>query len=97
LRHARRDLTVFLAYGGVGGLGANNFGFDDEIVGAAQHDQMFDIVATNNHQLSLAVEIESVDQPQARLPPAGLSGHPQPPGRKYSINQEEKDKGDDSR
>ena len=46
--------------------------FKQNIVRAADHDQMFDIVAPNEHELSLPVETEGVDKAQSRLsgPPA---------------------------
>ncbi len=54
-------------------LRANDFGFDDEIVRAADHQQMFDIVAPNDHELAMPVEIEGVDdaKPRHARPAAG--------------------------
>jgi hypothetical protein len=78
-----------------GGLASDNLGLNDQIVGPAQHDQMFDIVATNDHQLSLAIEVKGVHEAQSGLTPTDLTGHAQPPCEYEPINERKDKNGDD--
>ena len=48
-------------------LGANDLRFDDDVVGAADHQEMLDIVAPHENELALSVEREGVDQAEPRL------------------------------
>ena len=41
--------------------------FEQDVVRAADHDQMLDIVAADENELPLTVEAEGVDQPEPRL------------------------------
>jgi hypothetical protein len=50
------------------GLGTRNFGFDHKIVRAANHEEMLNVVAPDDHKLALAVHIEDIDDPEPRLP-----------------------------
>jgi hypothetical protein len=43
-------------------------GFDHKIVGAADHEQMFDVVAPDNNELALTVEVESINNCEADRP-----------------------------
>jgi hypothetical protein len=84
-------LALFVAHRHKSGLAADDFGLNDQIVRPAQHDQMFDIIAANDHQLPLAIELKGVDQTEPGLAAPYLSGHPQPPRKDEPIN-ERKDK-----
>ena len=54
---------------GLAGRGerAIDLGFDQNVVRTADHDQMLDVVAPDQHKLPLSVEAESVDETQSRL------------------------------
>jgi hypothetical protein len=41
--------------------------FDEHVVGPANHHEMFDIVAADEHQLTLSIEAEGVDESKPRL------------------------------
>lgn len=41
--------------------------FDQDVIGAADHHQMLDIVPPNEHQLALPVQAEGVHQPEPGL------------------------------
>jgi hypothetical protein len=58
---------------------AQNVGFDHDVRDTADHDQVFDIVAPDQDELTLAVEIVDVDDAEARLASAtaALPSHPQ--------------------
>jgi hypothetical protein len=47
--------------------GAINLRLNQNVVRAADHDKMFNIVAPDKHQLPLTVEAECIDQPEPRL------------------------------
>lgn|GEM_PF-4873519 len=59
---------------------AHDVAFDDEVVGAAQHDQMLDIVAPQQDELALSIEIVDIDDAEPRLSPATaiLAGQGEP-------------------
>src|SRR5580693_1220133 len=59
-------------------LGADNFRFDHEVVGSPDHQQMFDIVASNNNELALPVEVEGLDGPKPRRPGPSITWQPKP-------------------
>jgi hypothetical protein len=59
----RRRLATLDAHG----LHAHDLPFDQQVIRPADHDQMLDIVAAHQHELAMAVEIESVDDSEARL------------------------------
>ncbi|MGA9214586.1 MAG: hypothetical protein WBZ54_04810, partial [Methylocella sp.] len=42
------------------------------------HQQMFDIVASNNNELALPVEVESIDGPKPRQPGPSITWQPKP-------------------
>ena len=69
--------------------------FDQNVVRAADHDQMLDIVAPDEDQLPLAVEAERVDEAKPRL--AGPSArNAQPMGERQSINDRQDDERGDA-
>jgi hypothetical protein len=49
------------------GKGAVDLRFEQNVVRAADHDQMLDVVATDKNKLPLAIEAEGVDQPKSGL------------------------------
>jgi hypothetical protein len=55
------------------GFGPDDLRLDEYVVRAADHDEMFDIVAPDYDELALAVEIEGIDDAEPHLPraPAG--------------------------
>jgi hypothetical protein len=59
---------------------ADDVALDDEIVGSTQHHQMFDIVAPQEDELPLPVEIVDIDDAEPRLSPAAaiLAGQIEP-------------------
>jgi hypothetical protein len=59
--------------------------FNENVVGPADHDQMFNIIAANEHQLPLAVEAEGVNEAEPRLagPPAWNT---QPVGERQPVD-----------
>jgi hypothetical protein len=59
-------------------LGTNDLRFDDEVVGTTDHQQMFNIVASNNNKLALPVEVEGIDGPKPRLPGPSVARQPEP-------------------
>jgi hypothetical protein len=88
-------LAFFVTHRCKSWLAPDDFSLDHQIVRAAQHDQMFDIVAANDHQLPLAVEVKGVHQTEPGLTPACLSGHPQPPREDEPIKERKDKNGDD--
>ena len=69
--------------------GADDLRFDQDVVGPADHDQMFDIVAAQQNQLTLPVERKGVDQPQPRLARATAAGNAQAMAEREPINDRE--------
>jgi hypothetical protein len=68
---------------------------NQNVVRSADHDQMFDIVATDQHQLPLPIEAECVDQPEPRL--AGASARDaQPMSERQPVQNREHDEGGDA-
>jgi hypothetical protein len=72
--------------------------FDQNVVGASDHDQMLDIISPDQHELALAVEIEHVGHGESRLRPAAAGeaeplAEQQPP--QQSEDQHNDDDGDD--
>jgi hypothetical protein len=58
--------------------------FDQNVVRAADHDQMLDVVAPHEHKLPLPIEAERVDETQSRLSCASPR-HAQPVGEHESV------------
>ncbi len=65
---------------------------EQNVVRSADHDQMFDIVASDEHQLPLPVEAEGVDQAQPRLT-GPSAGNAQPMSEGQPVEDREHDKG----
>ncbi|HEY5226654.1 MAG TPA: hypothetical protein VIJ06_07680 [Methylovirgula sp.] len=77
-------------------LGPNDLGFDQNVVGAADHHQMFDIVTTDDDELALTVEIEGVDNAEPHLP-GSPARHSEPAPKGEPKDQEHEDCGDENR
>ena len=87
----RRSLAVLARWR----RGAIDLRLQQNVVRPADHDQVFDIVAPDEHQLALPVEAESVDQPEPRL--AGPSArNAQPMGERQPIENRQNDEGGDA-
>lgn len=73
-------------------------GFDHNIIGPADHDQMFDVVAPHQHQLALPVEVENIDKGEPRLAPA-IARPIELPSAENSAQHDDKhaDRDDDER
>ena len=54
--------------------GANDVGFHDDVAGAADHQQMFDVVAADQHKAAAAIDGGGIDHGQPRHPSAGGVG-----------------------
>ena len=69
--------------------------FDQHVVGSADHHEMFDIIAAHENQLALPVEIEGIDDAEARLTGSPAARHMQPAAEcqtENEQNQESRDK-----
>jgi hypothetical protein len=69
--------------------------FDQNVVRAADHDQMLDVVAPDEHQLPLAVETECVDEAEPRLT-RSTARNAQPMGEHKSVEDRQDDKRGDA-
>jgi hypothetical protein len=49
-------------------LGTDDRGFDDHIVRAADHNEVFDIIAAHDHELPLPVHLKGIDDAEPLLP-----------------------------
>lgn len=78
----------------LGHRSARNRGFNQHIVGAADHDQMLDIVSSYEHELALPVEIENIDYGEPRRPPAPAC-HGDPPPEQNPAQQHNEQRDDD--
>jgi hypothetical protein len=58
------------------GYAAHDIGFDHDVARAADHQEMFDVVAADDDELATAVDGGGIDYGEARLTPAGCSIHP---------------------
>jgi hypothetical protein len=76
----RRGQIVFAGRG----KRAIDLRFDQNVVRAADHDQMLDVVAPHEHKLPLPIEAERVDETQSRLSCASPR-HAQPVGEHESV------------
>jgi hypothetical protein len=67
---------------------------EQNVVRPADHDQVFDIVAPDEHELALPVKAECVHQPQPRL--AGPSArNAQPMSERQPVKNRQNNKGGD--
>jgi len=73
------------------GLRADDLRFDDDVVGAADHQQMFDIVAAHQNELALTVQGEGVDQAKPRLARPAAARKTQPMAKQRAIGNDEGD------
>ena len=57
--------------------GAHDVGLDDDVAGAADHQEVLDIVAADQHEAAAAIDRGGVDHGEARHPPArGVGAEP---------------------
>jgi hypothetical protein len=77
------------------GRGATDLRLDQNVVRPADHDQMFDIVAPDKHQLPLPIEAERVDQPEPRLADPSAR-NAQPMGESQPVENRDHDQGGDA-
>jgi len=82
---------VFVAQTSLARLGPNDLGFDQNVIGAADHDQMFDIVAADDDELALAIKIEGVDNAKTQLT-AAPARHPQPTPERQTEHQQNQER-----
>jgi len=74
-------------------LGTDDLRFDDEVVGSTDHQQMFNIVASNNNKLALPVEVEGIDGPKPRLPSPSIARQPEPSSEGKAENHRKQNHG----
>jgi hypothetical protein len=77
-------------------LCADDLGFDDHIVGTAQHQQMFDIVPPDNHQLTFGIQDEGVNYAKPWLAATGRTWQATTPAKQQPV-EEYKNKRSDTR
>jgi hypothetical protein len=75
---SRSSLPRLAEVARVAALGADNIRLDHDVVGSPDHQQMFDIVASNNNELALPVEVEGIDGPKPRQPGPSITWQPNP-------------------
>jgi hypothetical protein len=74
-------------------LGTDDLRFYDEVVGTTDHQQMFNIVASNNNKLALPVEVEGIDGPKPRLPGPSVRRQPEPSSEGKAENHRKQNHG----
>jgi len=74
-------------------LGTDDLRFYDEVVGTTDHQQMFNIVASNNNKLALPVEVEGIDGPKPRLPGPSVARQPEPSSEGKAENHRKQNHG----
>ena len=74
-------------------LGSNDLRFDGQVVGTTDHQQMFNIVASNNNKLTLPVEVEGIDGPKPRLPGPSVARQPEPSSEGKAENHRKQNHG----
>ncbi len=65
---ARLDLAG--SWAGLDPMILDPHALDDHVVGAADQEEMLDMIAADDDELPLTVEIEGVHEPKPRLAPA---------------------------
>jgi hypothetical protein len=75
-------------------LHAKDLRLDHDIVRAANHQEMFDIVAPDDHELTLTVQRKGVDQSKPRLARPTPSGKSQSMTEQGAVGDYERDDGD---
>jgi hypothetical protein len=75
--------------------GAIDLRLNQNVVRSADHDQVFDIVAADQHKLPLPVQAECIDQPEPRLP-GSSTRNAQPMSEGQPVNNRENDEGGDA-
>ena len=84
---ASSALAALAAIRAIGGA-AMNLRLDDEIVRAADHQQMLDIVAPHDDELALVIKREHIDHAQPRRAVARRAGNPQAMREDQPVNAE---------
>jgi hypothetical protein len=83
--------TVFFAaarFAKIAGVGADDLRLDQDIGMFADQDEMFDIVTPDKNELALPVEVEGIDDAEARL--AGTaSRHAQPAAKGQAEHEQD--------
>jgi hypothetical protein len=74
-------------------LGTDDLRFYDEVVGTTDHQQMFNIVASNNNKLAPPVEVEGIDGPKPRLPGPSVRRQPEPSSEGKAENHRKQNHG----
>jgi hypothetical protein len=69
-------------------LGPDDLRFDQNVIGTADHHQMFDIVAPHEHELALPVEVEGIDHAEAWLPRPAAARHMKPAAESQPKNEQ---------
>ena len=77
------------------GLVADDRRFDDHVRRAADHDQVLDVVAPDQNQLALAIEVIGIDDAEAGLTCAPVGCRAQPPAERQAVEQEDHDEQDE--
>ncbi len=78
-------------------LGTDDLRFYDEVIGTTDHQQMFNIVASNNNKLALPVEVEGIDGPKPRLPGPSVVRQPEPSSEGKAENHRKQNHGSKER
>jgi hypothetical protein len=80
------------------GLSTHNVGLDHHIVGAADHNEVFDIVTAHDNQLPLPVEIEAHHcvEPGLAAPATGCAGDAPAPENNAIDDPDEEETNNDS-
>ena len=89
-RFSRLLLPRIVAQSRVAPFRADDLGFDHKIVRTADHDEMLDIIAPDDHQLAVAVEVEGVDDAEPRQPRPAVARRFQPSSESEAINEKDK-------
>jgi hypothetical protein len=77
------------------GLGAHDRAFHKKVVGAADHEQVFDVVAAHDHELAMAVEVVGVDDAEpwlARAPAAAQASAEHEPDEKHHDENDDENR-----
>ena len=90
----RRNIATTIAE--VASLHPDDFGFDQDVVRAADHDEMFGVVAAHDDQLALAVQIERIDDAEPCLTRTAAR-HAQTAAEQHPDDEKHQKSGDEER
>jgi hypothetical protein len=71
--------------------------FDDEVIGTTDHQEMFDIVASDDNKLPLPVEVERIDCPKPRQPRPSIARQPDSSSEGKAENHGKQNRGSKER